>query len=260
MAGELAGLVALAQASLLALAMLFARTGAVVALLPGIGEYFIPLRVKLAAAIAMTLLLFPILWNRFPQGEPAPSVLAQLISAEALAGLVLGLGLRFTLIAIQIAGSIIAQSTSISQFGASGPMPEPSPAIGSFLTLTAMVLALSGDLHTRSVELIALSYELMPPGQFPQAAILADWGTGRVAWAFSAGVAMTASFLVITFLINIGFGAINRTMPALMVSFVGAPLVTGAGLLLFWALAPDLFGYWSSLLDSALTDPFSAIP
>ena len=55
-------------------------------------------------------------------------------------------------------------------------------------------------------------------------------------------------------------GVINRAMPALMVSFVGAPALTAAGLALMAVMAPLALSVWSQALQTFLAAPFQAVP
>ena len=92
----------------------------------------IPLRVRLGAALAMSLLLTPML-----HGEIAITGLMpprQAFLSEAVIGLCLGLALRFMVYALQTAGTIAAQATSLSQI-MGGRIARPAPGDGRDLRL-----------------------------------------------------------------------------------------------------------------------------
>ncbi len=91
----------------------FLRVSALVTLLPAFGERSIPVRVKLAVAVAFTLIVLPAVPS--PQSNPGLLPMARLVGTEVLVGMVLGMGLRLFVLALQTAGSIAAQSTSPSQ-------------------------------------------------------------------------------------------------------------------------------------------------
>jgi flagellar biosynthetic protein FliR len=63
--------------------------------------------------------------------------------------------------------------------------------------------------------------------------------------------------VIASLLYNLALGAINRAMPQLMVSFVGAPALTLGGLALLALAAPILLSFWSDAVERALFQPFA---
>jgi flagellar biosynthetic protein FliR len=61
-------------------------------------------------------------------------------------------------------------------------------------------------------------------------------------------------------LYNIALGVINRAMPALMVSFVGAPALAGGGLALIAVICPIILMVWLQNLHGFLAQPFGIAP
>ncbi|WP_118137264.1 flagellar biosynthetic protein FliR [Oceanicella sp. SM1341] len=239
----------------------FARVGAVVTLLPGIGEQTISMRTRLALALALSAAVWPMLaaHAELPGADWAPTApgLFLVLAAESVAGLVLGLALRFMLIVLQLAGSIAAQSTAISQIAGAGVTPDPMPAMGNILVMAGIALAVTLGLHVKAAIMIAWSYEMLPFGRFPDGADMAAWGTASVARGFALAVTLAGPFVLLSFLYNVALGAINRAMPQLMVAFVGAPFITGAGLALLFLAAPVMLRIWTGALDEVLADPLA---
>ena len=80
----------LAQAA----ALIFARLGAVMLMLPGIGESYVPPRIRLSWAFVITLALWPVLTAYLP---PLPGSLGATVGwiiREVLVGLAMGAVLR----------------------------------------------------------------------------------------------------------------------------------------------------------------------
>lgn len=253
----LAPLAGIAAEGVAPLAGLFIRVGAVVALIPGFGEQTLALRLRLAATVALTLLLAPMLVPGLPVPE-GPVALGLAFLAEAAAGLALGLALRLMIMVLQLAGSIAAQATAIAQIFGAGMTPDPLPAIGNLLVIAGIAIALAAGIHVKAAAMIALSYGVLPFGRFPSGADLSAWGTAETARAFALAVSLAGPFAVLSLLYNVALGAINRAMPALMVAFVGAPFITGAALLLLMLAAPPLLEIWRASLLLVLADPFGA--
>ena len=249
----------------------FTRVGAIVGLMPGFGERAIPARIRLAAAIAFTAIVWPVLTpglvNEGPPtggdgaigatgGGLAPFSLGRLILAEAAVGLMLGVAIRMLLWAMQFAGFIAAQSTSVLQIFGAGATPDPMPAIGNLMTVAAIAIALVGDLHIKAALVMIGSYQVLPLGVFPVAGDLAEWGVARAAAAFGLAFSLAAPFLILGLVYNIALGAISRAMPQLMVVLIGAPAIVAIAILLLMLAAPVMLAQWSGALNETLADPF----
>lgn len=251
---QLSQLSGLGQDMIWMAALVLFRVGAAIALLPAFGEQVVPQRVRLILALAFTTVVLPALGDR-----TAPSGLFLPMAVEVAAGLMLGIGLRMFILALQIAGAILAQATSLAQlFGGTGP--EPQPAISNLLVISGLALAVAAGLHIRIAEILILSYDVIPPGQMPSGADAAKWGLAQVGRAFSLGFSLAAPFTIAALLYNVAVGAINRAMPSLMVSLVGAPALTGGGLVLLGMLTPLALGQWRQAFESFLATPFMVTP
>ena len=174
---------------------------------------------------------------------------------EAGIGFLIGISLRLLVMALQLAGSIAAQSTSITQVAGVGVTPDPMPAIGNILMMAGLTLALITGLHIKASLAIASTYELLPLGTIPVAGDIAEWGIARVANVFTFAFTLAAPFVIASFAYNLALGAINRAMPSLMVAFVGAPLITAGALLLLLLAGPTIISVWNDRLDLVLANP-----
>lgn len=235
----------------------FMRVSALVSVLPAFGEHSVPMRVKLGVAIAFTALVAPAV-------SPAPSLvgppsLVGFAMAEIGIGLALGFMIRLFVLALQIAGSIAAQSTSLSQI-LGGASVEPVPAMGHVLVVAGLALAVMTGLHVRAAEFLIASYNLFPAGAAPDGRILSLWGLRRIAHAFSLAFMLAAPFVIASLIYNLALGVINRAMPQLMVAFVGAPVITMGGLFLLCVGAPVMLSVWVDALGGFFGDPAGAQP
>ncbi|QYK41573.1 MAG: flagellar biosynthetic protein FliR [Paracoccaceae bacterium] len=220
------------------------------ALLPAFGEQSVPVRIRLALTLAFTLVCAPAITDR---PLPAPGFMA--IGVEVAAGLAVGAGLRLMIVALQVAGTIAATATSLSQvFGGVGG--EPQPAMANLLAMAGLALAVSVGLHVNVARLIIGTYEIVPAGQMPDAAGMAAWGLARVAQSFGLAFTLAAPFVIAATVYNLALGVINRAMPQLMVAFVGAPALTLGGLALLAVVAPLLLSVWLGAMQDHLATPF----
>ena len=235
-------------------ALVFLRAGPIMSLFPGFGESSVPARIKLILALALTVIVAPAVQFHMVSINGF-SGFAVLALTETGIGLAMGLGLRLFLLALQTAGSMAAQATSLSQIlGSAGT--TPMPAMGHILVVAALALAMILGLHIRVAEMFILSYNLFPVGQMPGAGALSDWGVTQVARAFALAFQLAAPFLIVSVIYNLTLGIINRAMPQLMVVFVGAPAITAAGLIGLMLLSPVMLSVWMQALDRFVANPF----
>ncbi len=236
-------------------ALVFFRVGAALFLMPAFGEQTVPQRVRLVLALAFSAIVTPAVADRMQNVPSVPIAVA----AEVLAGLTIGVGMRLFVLALQTAASIVAQTTSLSQlFG--GATPEPQPAIGNLLTMASIALALKSGLHVRAASLLVLSYDFMPAGHFPAASDLADWGLQRVVQATVLGFSLAAPFVVASVIYNLALGVINRAMPQMPVSLVGAPVLTAGALILMAITVPVILVVWLEGFNTFLANPIRLSP
>jgi flagellar biosynthesis protein FliR len=231
--------------------LVFLRIGVAMAVLPAFGESSLPLRVKLAAGFAFSIIVLPAV-SELLVGLEGRFLWAML--TETGIGLLLGMGLRLMVFALQIAGTIAAQATSLSQlFASSGG--EPQSAISTLLVLAGLALAVNHGLHVHVAALFIQSYSLFPLGFLLSGASVADLGVAQVGRCFALAFSLSAPFTAMSLIYNIALGVINRAMPQLMVVFVGAPALTLGGLVLLALMAPLLLTVWVEALSAHFADP-----
>lgn len=235
--------------------IVFLRVGAMMFLLPAFGELLIPARVRLGLALAFTAIVTPAVAAQVQPFSGSQASLLLLLGTETIVGLTIGLVVRFFAMALQMAGTMAAQATSLSQIlGDTGV--DPQPAMGQLLSIGGLALAVMAGLHVRFAELMIHSYDVFQPGVFPGPALISEWGIQRVAAAFALAFSLAAPFTIAAFIYNLALGVINRAMPQLMVTFVGAPAITLGGLALLLVSAPILIGLWHQGFVQFIADPF----
>jgi len=240
--------------------VVFLRVGSVVMVLPAFGEQSVPIRVKLSLAICFTIIVaLTIPFNSTVEASlPASDLLRYLVS-EPINGLVLGLGFRLFIHALQTAGAMAAQTLSLSQI-LGGAGVDPMPALGQVLVIAGLALAVMAGLHVQAAHAIILSYSVLPIGQFPSSEDISQWGLAQVSKAFWLSFSLASPFLIVSVLYNLTLGVINRAMPQLMVAFIGAPAVTFAALGLMMLVSPFILLAWLEALNTFSSNPFGNNP
>jgi flagellar biosynthetic protein FliR len=97
-----------------ATALLFARIGGMIMLLPGFGEPAVPARIRLAFALTMAIAMGPALANNVPAAANSAMGMAFQVGAEVLIGIMLGGAARMLVSALATAGQIVGMEMGIS--------------------------------------------------------------------------------------------------------------------------------------------------
>lgn len=221
----------------------FTRMSIFVFLLPGLGETAISTRTRLVAALMMTWLITPLI-GLDVGGVWSITTMVTSLSFEALHGFVLGFSLRLMVFGLQITGSIISQSMSLSQVFGGGMTSEPSTTISTILMMAGVTLLVTLDLHTRAFGMVITTFETFPLGSAPDTGRLAFWIAEKCMSVFGFAVGLALPFLLLNFVYNMMLGFLNKAMPQLMVSFVGMPFITGAGIVLLSLSVSGLLLVW----------------
>ena len=235
--------VSLLPALAAAFMLVFARVGAMVMLLPGLGEVNIPARIKLSIALALTLIILPLHRNAFNVEMTSIVPLLVLIVHEIVIGIILGATARVTLSALQVAGSIIAQQLGLGFVTSVDPTQGQQGAlIGNFLTLLGLTLLFATDTHYLVIAALSESYKVFSPGELMSSGDVASLATNAFATAFKIGAQLSAPFLVFGLVFNVGLGILARLMPQMQVYFVGVPLSIMIGFLIFAVVLATMMG------------------
>jgi flagellar biosynthetic protein FliR len=214
--------------------LIFARLGAFVMLIPGIGETFVPARVRLSFAFLFALLLFPIVGATAPAVPTAVSGAGGAIIKEVLIGLMMGAILRLFMTSLSTAGEIVSIQTTLSFAQTANPTEaQPSTSLGTFLGLLGLLLIMTTNLHHLFIAAIVKSYVIFP---FTRAVPVADAGQlaiQTVSRSFGLGLQLAAPVLVFSLVFSIATGLVARVMPQFQVFFVATPLQVLLGLSVF---------------------------
>jgi len=223
--------------------LVFARIGAMVMLLPGLGEVNIPARIKLSIALLLTLIILPLHRQAYQVDMSSLAPLLVLMVHEIVIGIVLGATARVTLSALQVAGSVIAQQLGLGFVTAVDPTQgQQGLLIGNFLTILGLTLLFATDSHHLVIAALNESYRIFSPGEFFPSGDVAALATRAFAAAFKIGMQLSAPFLVFGLVFNIGLGVLARLMPQMQVYFVGVRLSIIVGFLILALVISAIMG------------------
>jgi flagellar biosynthetic protein FliR len=220
----------------------FARVGAMVMLLPAIGEAGVPPRVRLALALAISFALASTVSQTYTSTAPQSVIaLGLLISKEVTAGFLIGGMARIIMSALSTAGYLIATQTGLAYAQTVDPeMGEQGAIVGNFFALMGAVMIFATNLHHLAIGAIAGSYALIPPGAALPTGDMAELAIRLASGSFALGLQLAAPFLVFGFAVSAAIGLLARLMPQLQVFFIAMPINILAGFFLMLLLVGSM--------------------
>ncbi|OYX57328.1 MAG: flagellar biosynthetic protein FliR [Brevundimonas subvibrioides] len=222
--------------------LIFARIGAMILTLPGIGETYVPPRIRLSLALVISLCLWPVIGGSLPALPDSLGATVGWVIREVITGLMIGSILRIFTSALSTAGEIVSLQTTLSFAQTANPlMGGQNTTIAAFLMLFGTVLVFATNTHHLFIAGLVGSYELIAPARPLIAADFAELAIRTVGDSFMLGVQLSAPVIVFALIFNLAAGLVGRVMPAFQIFFAAAPLSIILGLSIF-ALSLGVLG------------------
>jgi flagellar biosynthetic protein FliR len=236
----------LLPATLFAVLLVFVRVGAALSTLPGFGEGYVTPRAKLVLAMAVSLLVTPLVAETLP-GEPdQASVLLALLAGEFFIGLFIGTLARVFMSALVTGGMVMAYMSTMANALVNDPASQQQGSIiGAFLNITALVAIFGLNLHHVMLAAVVDSYVVFPAGVAPPVGDFAQLMSETVARSFLVAMKLAAPFVVAGLVLYLGIGLLSRLMPQVQIFFAAMPLQIMKGLWLLMISLPVIIAYFT---------------
>ncbi len=208
----------------------FFRVSLVVFMLPFYGGDNIPVQVKGAFCLVLTMALWPHLTI---DGSLFPGhlmTLALMLLGELLMGLLLGLAVHFIFAGIQTGGQMLGFQMGFSMANAVDPMSGAQIGITSHLLyMVALLCFLALDGHLHLLRALAATFGLIPPGGLLFTPMLIKDVLELSAEMFVLAVKIAAPVLASLFLIELALALMARAAPQMNLLMIGMPLKIAVG-------------------------------
>lgn len=235
--------------------LMFARLGTMLMLMPALGESAIPMRMRLVIALALTLVLYPIGSQTYPEGLLNNLLqLLLLLGGEMVLGFVIGLSAKMITFALQTAGVIIASQSSLAMALGTDVTNsgQQGALVSNYLSILGITLIFVTDTHYLIIAAMHDSFALFPPGSWLPVSDFASMATETVANVFSVAVRLSAPFLVVGIVFYFGLGLLNKLMPQMQIFFIAMPLNIAIGLGLLMVLLTTMMTFYLDHFVGAL--------
>lgn len=209
-------------------ALLVMRLTGLILVAPVFSARVVPMRVRTALLVLLTLLLWP---AAVEAAGPEVELGVATALTEAMVGMVVGLGAAVFVAAAEMAGDLLAIQTGLSGANLVDPMSQTQMAVlGQLLGLAVVTILVSLGGHVAVLDALASSLRLLPPGGPVRDAggVVAVLEIGRV--LFVLGLRFAAPVVAAVMIGNAALGVVARTVPQLNVLMVAFPLQIALGL------------------------------
>lgn len=237
----------------LAFILTFVRLGTAVMIMPGLGDSFVPERVRLHIAVALSLVLFPLVLPHLPKPIPGTFVLFFMIVTEFVIGLFFGMMARILMMSLDTAGMVISTASGLSNAQIFNPsFATQGSLMGAFLSITGVMVLFATNLHHLLITGLVESYQLFPVGVIPDAGSMAQMMAHTVSASFAIGVKIGAPFLVLILVIYVGMGVLSRLMPQIQVFLLAIPIQILLSLVTMMLVLSATFFYWAQQFEEGM--------
>ena len=229
----------------------FCRIGPFFMLLPILSTQLVPQRVRLGLALAITLLLAPLM-PAMPKVELLSVPSFMIIAQQILVGLALGFVMQLFFQIFVLGGQAVAMQNGLGFATLVDPVNGVSVASVSqayLMTVNLLFFAFNG--HLAVMQLLADSFQWLPVSS---RGIALDHYYELVmlgSWMFSGGLMVALPATISLLVVNLTFGVIARVAPQMNIIAVGFPFTMVMGLIIIWLTLSNLLPQYESLSAEA---------
>lgn len=229
----------------------FIRIGSCFMVAPAFGALFVPARIRIVLAGAITLVIAPLV--------PSPAAIAPFSAAgmvvtvqQVIIGIAIGFSLQVLFDAVTLGGQLLANSMGLSFAFNTDPMHGVQvPVLGQIYSMLVMLTFLALNGHLKLIEVLVDGFRTLPVGTegLGQDGVwtIVLWGSQLFSGALSIALPGVTALLIV----NVAFGVISRAAPQFNLFGVGFPITLVFGLVIILAGLPSMQTTFIHLLSGA---------
>lgn len=228
------------------------RIAAIVATAPMLGARYVPARVKIYIALALTFIIAPNI-NEVPAVDPISLSALAIIAQQLLIGAATGLLMAMVFSAFVIGGEIVATKMGLGFASVVDPqMGVQTPVISQFYVVLLSLVFVSLNGHLVIIRELANSFTTMP---ISTQGLERDTLWHLVSWAdhmFKGAVLMALPAITTLLIVNVALGIIMRAAPQFNILSVGFPVTLMIGFVVMLVTLPVIMPQFLQALEMGL--------
>lgn len=235
---------------LLGFAMVLTRISAFFIVLPVFSWKSIPVRIKAAMTLLLTVFFSMITPFAIDCRQVSALKAVLLIANEASYGLALGLVVVVIFSVVKFSGRIIERQMGLAMAEVLDPLTgERGQPLGTLLEMVFIILFLSANGHHLFLLIISRSYETFPAGSIPTMPVLVCGIIKASSTMFVASLRLAAPLLAAFLVLMVVLAVLARMVPEMNILFISLPVRVGLGLLMAAIFVPFIEGFVAEFAD-----------
>jgi flagellar biosynthetic protein FliR len=228
----------------------FLRIGACFMMAPIFGAGFVPPRVRLFLAGAITFIVAPLIPPPDVEVFSFPAVVVTV--HQLLIGFASAFVLQLIFDALAMGGQLLANTMGLGfAFNVDPLRGVSTPVLGQLYMILVTLLFLAINGHLVLIEILVQSFTTLPVGMSGLDSQMiwrvAEWGSQLFAGALIVALPGMAALLVV----NLAFGVMSRAAPTLNLFAVGCPITLISGLVIMYVGLPSVLAAFNQSLEAA---------
>lgn len=234
----------------------FTRILALIATAPLLSHQAIPIRVKVAVAAFMALIVAPTI-GAVPQVTVFSADGVMIIINQFLVGAALGMTMQIAFATIDAAGEFIGMQMGLGFAMLYDPRAGGnSVVISRYLNTIAMLAFLVFDGHLQMISALVQTFQSVPVSAnvLGSATFARGWQTLAAygVSVFSTGLLLSLPVVTALLIANLALGILNRAAPQIGIFQVGFPVTMLVGFLLIQLMIPNMIPFFQRIFDSGI--------
>jgi len=230
--------------------MVLTRISAFFLILPVFGWKSIPVRIKIAMTILITVFFSTIIPVPIDSRQVSTLESVLFLANEATYGLALGLIAAFVFASVKFSGRIIERQMGLAMAQILDPLSgENTQALGALMEMIFILLFFSVNGHHLFLLIISRSYEAFPAGSIPTISILTSGIIKAGSTLLMAGLKLSAPILAAFMVLMVVLAVLARMLPEMNILFISMPMRVGLGLLMVAIFFPFINTFVAEFAD-----------
>jgi len=219
------------------------RVGVILFILPFFNSRIIPSLVKAGMVLVVAIILFPVVDRETMKFPNTSWGLVQIILAEAVIGMILGLLVQILFEAVKIMGQLVGFQTGFAITNILDPQSGTQVSIfANMAYLVAMILFLMMNGHHILIAALKESFEIIQVGHCSLTGSMFHKVLDLSAHMFGIAIKIGAPAIAALLFTKVAFGLITKLMPQMNIMIVAFPVQIVVGLLFFGISLYGLLG------------------
>jgi len=224
------------------------RAGIVLSFVPFFSSTMFPAMFRTGMAVAISLVLTPVVSCHVVRSE-----IALIVIRELMFGMAFGFAARFVFYAVDMAGQIMSSASGLSIATTFNPEIGQSAEISRILGIIAMLIFLAMDIHHDIIYIFVKSYEWLPLGSPMPGGSLLAMALSFIGKMFVIALKISSPIVISMLIANIVLGFVYKAAPQINIFFLSTPIYFALGFLIMILSLPVFIsligGYFSSSRD-----------